>query len=63
MSKTRNLTRLFFVLALAVTGAGARRLFAQEEIRSGAACGEGYRKICYVEVLPDGQYEYHYWDG
>jgi len=63
MSKTRIFARLFFILALAVaTGAGAQRLFAQPALQPEASCGEGFRRLCKVVLMPDGSSETQYWD-
>lgn len=64
MSITRNLTRLFFVVAVAVmSGTGAREVFAAEEVQPGAPCAEGDRHLCYTIYHADGDYtEYFYRD-
>jgi len=62
MSKTRNLTRLFFSLALFVSiGAGVRHIKAQTEVAEPAACADGNRKVCLTQPTSGGGTAYFYW--
>jgi hypothetical protein len=62
MFNARNLTRLFFLLALCTSlVAGVKHGRAQAGVADDAECADGNRRLCLTVPLQGGGTAYFYW--